>query len=110
MPKKRKLTLEDLKVRSFVTNLNEVKSKKGGIDPEPTEESYCYSCYQLCSQLFTACIACTDGCQNLTDACQYPTKAGNDTCDTSPGCGLSEFSCGGATCSPSCFSCAGGPC
>ena len=46
MNKKKKLALVDFKVQSFVTNFDDVKSKRDGTDP--TDESYCYSCYELC--------------------------------------------------------------
>ena len=73
MPKKKKLMLGELKVKSFVTQLGaEAVNVKGGT-------------YSICKTCGSECYAtCEYSCGCLTDGC---TTTETDTCDTCNTCG-----------------------
>lgn len=58
MPKKMKLDLKGLKVKSFVTNLGDAEQQKinGGL---ATDNTFCTNCSDDCSAECTKIFACT---------------------------------------------------
>lgn len=106
--KKMKLNLDDLKVESFSTT-NQI-NKRGTIYGQVTDFAFCDThCYT--DEGVTCDPNCTAvQCNPSELPCQYPTLPQSYTCDGSPGCGPSEFTCGGNTCAASCMSCQGGIC
>jgi hypothetical protein len=76
MKKKGKIRLGELKVESFVTTVEEAEKAKAGRGLD----DYCFP----------------------TLTCVYPTLKYHLTCGGEAGCGNTEYTCGEATCSPSC--------
>ncbi len=82
--KKKKLKLDDLKVQSFVTSLDNEKSKKiqGGTNSGPM---YTQVCYYTCAG--DSCVVCAS--VPTCDTCDQTCESQIETC---------EITCQGATC------------
>jgi hypothetical protein len=84
MPKRKKLNLTALKVKSFVTSLDSLEEERvrGGDSTA--------SCIPLCTQISACptnpvCVTCNT-CGNTCDTCY-------NTCDTNCNCGTDTYGC-----------------